>query len=68
MCFVQFPPYATNEIGRPGAALARREIGHGKYFYWQCHVLINIVNSCKFIYIKVKMILLKTGSLFGFDI
>lgn len=29
MCFVQFPPYATNEIGRPGAALARREIGHG---------------------------------------
>lgn len=40
LCFIQFPPYATNEIGRPGAALARREIGHGKYIYWG--VLINI--------------------------
>ena len=30
--FTQFPPYATNEIGRPGAALARREIGHGDFF------------------------------------
>uniref|UniRef100_K1R5C2 polyribonucleotide nucleotidyltransferase n=1 Tax=Magallana gigas TaxID=29159 RepID=K1R5C2_MAGGI len=29
MLHYEFPPYATNEIGRPGAALARREIGHG---------------------------------------
>lgn len=25
----QFPPYATNETGRPGA-VGRREFGHGK--------------------------------------
>ncbi|XP_056021398.1 polyribonucleotide nucleotidyltransferase 1, mitochondrial-like isoform X2 [Ostrea edulis] len=29
MLHYEFPPYATNEIGRPGATLARREIGHG---------------------------------------
>jgi len=30
-CFVvQFPPYATNETGRPGM-LGRRELGHGVY-------------------------------------
>lgn len=46
--------------------MVRREIGYGKLFYW--YVLINIVNLCKFIYIKVKMILLKIGFLFGFDI
>ena len=26
---LQFPPYATNETGRPGA-LGRRELGHGR--------------------------------------
>ncbi len=25
----EFPPYATNEIGRPGGAAGRRELGHG---------------------------------------
>lgn len=28
MFFQQFPPYATNETGRPGA-VGRRELGHG---------------------------------------
>jgi len=27
---LQFPPYATNETGRPGM-LGRRELGHGMY-------------------------------------
>lgn len=25
----EFPPYATNEIGRPGSNFDRRELGHG---------------------------------------
>ncbi|XP_062588691.1 polyribonucleotide nucleotidyltransferase 1, mitochondrial-like [Saccostrea cucullata] len=29
MLHYEFPAYATNEIGRPGTATARREIGHG---------------------------------------
>ena len=28
---LQFPPYATNETGRPGG-VGRRELGHGNYF------------------------------------
>ena len=36
VCFVfllQFPPYATNETGRPGA-IGRREFGHGQCRSW----------------------------------
>ena len=30
---LQFPPYATNDTGRPGM-LGRRELGHG--MFWSC--------------------------------
>jgi hypothetical protein len=43
MLHYEFPPYATNEIGRPGA-VGRREYGHGMFklsFFF-----LNLFASC----------------------